>query len=295
MPSAQSSGPTDGSRSAPIVCALAAALVAACSLLAPNEEQVFGASSGSSGQAAADGRSGGSGGSGGNHAGGDSAIRGGSSGGDTAFMCSADLADCNDNAADGCEVDLSSSHANCGGCGQAFACAEDEACEGGACVSLSGCSDRTREGFLPASQWPRLAGCTAKWPMSSLRTAKTGAACGFELAVCQVPADACGKGWHVCAMPPFGPAEVSEQATAEECAAQPGAFVAAVGDQMCDPCSEQGSGAACCGQRCVQQNGSCIYPGLTAWFGVHNNHINRCGDIESDLVQRGVLCCKPRR
>ena len=254
---------------------LATALVAACSLLAPNEEHYFG------GPDAFGGR------------GGESGFDvGGSSGGHATLVCGADSADCNGDAADGCEVDTSSSSAHCGGCGQAFACAEDEACEAGACVSLSGCSDGTREGFLPASRWPHLAGCTAKWPRSSLRAPKTGAVCGFELGECQVPADACGKGWHVCAMPPFGPAEVSEQATAEECAAQPGAFVAAVGDQMCEPCSEQGSGAACCGARCVQQNGSCIYPGMTAWFGVYNNHINRCGDIESNLVQRGILCCR---
>ena len=93
-------------------------------------------------------------------------------------------------------------------------------------------------------------------------------------------------------MPPYGPEEVSSQATAEECAAQPGAFVAAVGDQFCEPCSEEGAGAACCGERCVQQNGNCIYPGLTAWFGVYNGYVNVCGAIESTLVQRGVLCCR---
>jgi len=280
---------------------LAAALVSACSLLVPNEERYFGGSPSSSDHGGVGGYSEDRGGS--SHAGGNGGRNGGgggesgfdsagASGGDAAGICSADLADCNGDPGDGCEVDLSSSIANCGGCGKAFACAEDETCEAGECVSVSGCSDRTREGFLPASSWPRLAGCTAKWPRSSLRAAKTGAVCGFELGMCQVPADACGKGWHLCAIPPFGPAEVSEQATAEECAAQPGAFVAAVGDQSCEPCSEQGSGAACCGERCVQQSGSCIYPGRTAWFGVYNNHINRCGDIESNLVQRGVLCCK---
>jgi len=144
---------------------------------------------------------------------------------------------------------------------------------------------------LPAKDWPNIAGCTAKWPRSSLRAAKTGQACGYEREVCDVPANACGNGWHVCAIPPFGPTEVSDQATQKECAAQPGAFVAAVGDQFCEPCSAEGAGAACCGERCLQQNGNCIYPGMTAWFGVVNSYVNVCGAIESNLVQRGVLCC----
>jgi hypothetical protein len=217
---------------------------------------------------------------------------GGASAGSSAIVCNGNFADCNHQASDGCEVDLSSSSANCGGCGQAFACAADETCEGGACISVSGCSDGQREAFLPTSTWPHIAGCTAAWPSSSLRDPKTGGTCGLELGVCQVPADACGKGWHVCAIPPFGPTEVSTQATEEECAAQPGAFVAAVGDQICEPCTADGTGAACCGTGCVQQNGSCIYPGMTAWFGVVNGYVNLCGAIESNSAQRGVLCCR---
>lgn len=171
-------------------------------------------------------------------------------------------------------------------------CGADFVEEAGECVSVSGCSDGTREAFSPVSEWPRLAGCTAKWPRASLRDVKTGAPCGFELGACAVPADACGDGWHVCASPPYGPTEISDQVTAEECAAQPGAYVAAVGDQFCEPCSDVGDGAACCGDRCVQQHGSCIFPGATAWFGVYNGYKNVCGAIESDLVQRGVLCCR---
>ena len=217
---------------------------------------------------------------------------GGASAGSAAIVCNGNFADCNHQASDGCEVDLSSSSANCGGCGQAFACAADETCEGGACISVSGCSDGQREAFLPTSTWPHIAGCTAAWPSSSLRDPKTGGPCGLELGVCQVPADACGKGWHVCAIPPFGPTEVSTQATEEECAAQPGAFVAAVGDQICEPCTADDTGAACCGTGRVQQNGSRIYPGMTAWFGVVNGYVNLCGAIESNSAQRGVLCCR---
>jgi hypothetical protein len=217
---------------------------------------------------------------------------GGASGGTAPLICGADLADCNQQAGDGCEVDLSSSSANCGGCGEVFACAADEVCEQRKCVSRSGCSDGTREAFLPVSSWPHLAGCTAQWPRGSLRSAKSGSACGYPLRVCEVPADACGNGWHVCAIPPFGPAEVSAQATADDCAAQPGAFAAAVGDQSCEPCTDGGNGAACCGDLCVQQHGSCIYSNMTAWIGVINGYKNVCGAIESDLAQHGVLCCR---
>ncbi|MDF3071256.1 MAG: hypothetical protein K0R38_6857 [Polyangiaceae bacterium] len=178
------------------------------------------------------------------------------------------------------------------GAGGSGGCGADSREEEGACVSISGCSDGSREAFLTPSDWPNLAGCTAQWPRASLRDAKTGVACGFELGVCAVPADACGEGWHVCASPPYAPTEISDQTTAEECASQPGAYVAAVGDQFCEPCSEIGDGAACCGDRCVQQNGNCIFPGQTAWFGVYNGHKNVCGAIESDLLQRGVLCCR---
>ncbi|HET7544318.1 MAG TPA: hypothetical protein VFK05_30820, partial [Polyangiaceae bacterium] len=182
--------------------------------------------------------------------------------------------------------------AGLGDCGKASACGWDETCERGQCISVTGCSDGTREAFLPISRWPTIAGCTAKWPRSSLRAAKTGSACGYETNLCTVPADACGTGWHVCASPPYGPSEISSQATEAECAIQPGAFVAAVGDQFCEPCSADGDGAACCGERCVQQYGSCIYPGMTAWFGVVDDFFNACGDIQSDLVQAGVLCCR---
>lgn len=178
-----------------------------------------------------------------------------------------------------------------GGEAPSSGCVGDFRDVGGKCVSISGCSDGTREGFAPASTWPNIAGCTATWPRSSLRAPKTGASCGFERGACPAPADACGEGWHVCALPPFGPTEVSAQLTAEQCAAQSGAYVAAVGDQHCEPCSDAGDGAACCGASCVQQNGSCIFPGMTAWFGVVNNYKNVCGAIESELAEHGVLCC----
>lgn len=317
--STQSSGrrARNGRRIPAIIWLLASGCLFACSLLAPSDAYYLSGSSqtesgesgegGESGQSHANGgaRDGvggrkngsagranlaGEGGSAGSVAGDSN----GGEGGDAPLTCDAGSADCNRDALDGCEVDLRSSRENCGGCGKAYACAADQLCAHGSCVSESGCSDGTREGFLPVSNWPRIAGCTAQWPRSSLRDAKSnGGACGFESAVCTVPADACGTGWHVCAIPPFGPTEVSSQATEEECNSQPGAYAIAVGDQACDPCtSTTGAGAACCGDACVQQNGSCIYDGMTAWFGMINNYVNRCGAIETEWEGRGVLCCR---
>jgi hypothetical protein len=257
---------------------LSCASFVACSLLAPNDDYFL--------RDAPPPRSlGGSSSSGAPSEGGESGVVGGTGGAPAgaAGMPSAGAA--------GEPTEASGGH---GGEGVISPCQGDLREENGACVSLSGCSDGAREGFMPLVDWPNIAGCTAKWPRASLRAPKTGLACGFESEICAVPADACGEGWHVCAAPPFGPTEISDQATAEQCAAQPGAFVAAVGDQFCEPCSETGDGAACCGERCVQQNGNCIYPGQTAWFGVFNGYKNVCGAIESELVQRGVLCCRDR-
>lgn len=273
-----SSKPSARRGRARLLALLPCAAIFACSLLAPNDDHFLGEarlppplageSSGGRGNAGAapeDAGSGGAAGGGEAGAAGQSTAAGGGDGGE---------------ASGGSGGDTGS------------ACGEDQRDDAGQCVSISGCSDGAREAFLPVSAWPNLAGCTAQWPRASLRAPKTGSRCGFELGVCEAPADACGDGWHVCAAPPYAPAEISDQATAEECALQAGAYVAAVGDQFCDPCSDVGDGAACCGDRCVQQNGNCIYPGQTAWFGVYNGYKNVCGAIESDLVQRGVLCCR---
>jgi len=323
--SARSANPQRGPG---VIWLVASALLGACSLLAPSDEHFLGnpdhsrleggaggeggnvapiqgeAGAGGDGlagpmNAAGEGgtldSNGGDAGSGAGHAGanaGNAGSNGAGTGGVGPLVCAKNLADCNQIAEDGCEIDLASSHDDCGGCGKAFACAADQVCDNRTCVSLSGCSDGTREGFLPVGVWPHIAGCAAQWPRGSLRDAKTGTACGFGSTVCNVPADACGFGWHVCAIPPFGPTDVSDQATQEECAAQPGAYAIAVGDQTCEPCTSAGAGAACCGDGCVQQNGSCVYPGMTAWFGMINNYVNKCGAIESALEGRGVLCCR---
>lgn len=159
-------------------------------------------------------------------------------------------------------------------------------------VSDIGCSDGTREGFVDRAKFPTIAGCEAVWPESSMRSLKGGVACGNSLRSCAVPADACAVGWHVCAAPPYGPADVSSKITITDCLAQTGEFAMAVGDQQCDPCDVTGYGAACCGTICVQQNGSCVFPGQTAWFGVIDGHDNLCSDIIANHLSQGVMCCR---
>jgi hypothetical protein len=41
----------------------------------------------------------------------------------------------------------------------------------------------------------------------------------------------------------------------------------------------------------VQQNGSCIFAGSTAWLGVIDGHRHLCSDIEAKYSTQGVLCC----
>jgi hypothetical protein len=54
-------------------------------------------------------------------------------GGACGFSCTGTFRDCNNKASDGCEVDTSSSSANCGACG--VACTGGLVCQGGTCVA----------------------------------------------------------------------------------------------------------------------------------------------------------------
>jgi hypothetical protein len=160
--------------------------------------------------------------------------------------------------------------------------------------SSAGCADGTREGFADRIAYPDIAGCAASWPLSSLRAAKTGHACGDGLGSCTVPADACGTGWHVCAAPPYSSADITGKVTADECDAQQGTFAAAVGDQSCDPCADTGFSAACCGSGChPNSGGSCLFAKRTLWFpDSSNGDINTCGAIFTSASGAGVLCCR---
>src|SRR6188768_3411934 len=159
------------------------ALFSACSLLVPGDDHYLRdparvrGEGGEAGQARVEAGSGGERAEGGSNAtagatgdaGPNAGGNGGNggNGGDGTLACRPGFADCNREANDGCEVDLSSTPENCGGCGEAFACAPDEACEDSQCISLTGCSDGTREGFLPLSNWPRIYGRRGRWAAAS--------------------------------------------------------------------------------------------------------------------------------
>jgi hypothetical protein len=169
-------------------------------------------------------------------------------------------------------------------------------CKWGACSvpNTIGCSDDTRDGFLNAAAFPRIAGCLGDWNEGSMRAPKTGVACGNKLLMrCTVPADLCAPAWHVCGTPPYGPIDISAKITNAQCTGETtGSFVAALGDLECDPCSLTGFGAVCCGNPCVQQNGSCVWANATPWVGVIGGHRNLCSDIINTYpTTMGALCC----
>lgn len=157
-------------------------------------------------------------------------------------------------------------------------------------TAAPGCSDGTREALTDVRRYPRIAACGATWRRTSLLSPRTGASCGGSNG-CAAPADACAANWHVCKAN-----DLRRYLTPEECdALSPGEFVAASGDQVCAGCGiGGGNGAVCCGRGCVLQNGSCVWPGRTAWMGMIDGHIEACGDIEMlwDPGRYGLLCCQ---
>jgi len=184
---------------------------------------------------------------------------------------------------------------------------DDLACSKGKCVSVSGCSDGTRDAYKSLDKYPSIAGCLAQWDTSSMLDETTGTPCGNSLQIkCKVPADACGAGWHVCAIPPYGAKDITEKLTAAECnlTDENVALAAGIGDKVCtyDSCVPDevptGDGAACCGSYCDQENGSCLYDGYTAWLGMRWNSEGQswdnntwCSIISRDSNYFGSLCC----
>ena len=211
-------------------------------------------------------------------------------------------------------VDVKSDASHCGACGKT--CDAKSRCVQGLCKPKpsAGCSDGQRDAFVDAERFPGVAGCLAKFGESSLRAPKSGTGpCGDDLIdaegrpgkSCATPADACEAGWHLCAAAPdqpgatpLGPKDVTNRLPeARHCLQEPGgAFAFAWVNEDCqDPCGTgPGHGAACCGEKCVKQVGSCVYPNATAWVGVgaSDGHIHSCGSILSDVDDRGVLCCQ---
>jgi hypothetical protein len=194
---------------------------------------------------------------------------------------------------EGACIDPRSDSAHCGSC--EIACHPGYACVERTCLSELGCSDDTREGFPDLVAFPTIAGCSAAWPLASMRAPRVQGACGNSLSTCSVPAEACALGWHVCGNAANGPADLTARVTSTQCNTTPGRWAGALGDLSCEDCSSAtASGSICCGADCVQQNRDCLWPGMTAWFGVVNGVINLCTGTENPQLYPdvGVLCCR---
>lgn len=172
--------------------------------------------------------------------------------------------------------------------------------------AVVGCSDGRREAFLDQARYPTIAGCIASWAgTKSLRAAATGKACGDGLGACDVPADACGPGWHPCGASGLV-AELRDRVTPADCeGAGGGRFVAAISHcktqsscvydltaEATYACFATGwcSEAVCCGSQC-QQFGAC-----TGGLWANRTHIAQgtdqgCGAITASRAG-GILCCK---
>src|SRR5690606_33925291 len=110
-----------------------------------------------------------------------------------------------------------------------------------------GCADGQREGFADLEAFPNVAGCGGKWRGTrSLQDPRTGNRCGDDLGECEVPADVCAEGWHVCGQDGF-PEDVRGRLSADECKqAGPGRFNAGLSHgqtaQICPPPPAPGAG-----------------------------------------------------
>jgi hypothetical protein len=167
-----------------------------------------------------------------------------------------------------------------------------------------GCADGTREGYSDVATYPTIAGCGASWVGElDLRATATGAACGNDLGMCVSPADACARGWHVCA----SSGDVTELLvlTATTCANEVGSFVAAAGHCVPGPgCSYPAPGQfacvsgvtapctqpICCGTLCNRFNGcrDGVWPSATS---ENASGAPGCANTSS-MTQTGVLCCR---
>lgn len=169
-----------------------------------------------------------------------------------------------------------------------------------------GCADGQREGFADLTRHKRIAGCLATWEgTKSLRDKPTGKVCGDDnKVVCNSPADACAKGWHVCGWNGKND-DLKRHTTANACnkEAGPGKFVAAMShgqsEDLCPPaptaetvfpCMDSGicSEPVCCGDAC--QFGKCrdgVWKGQTK---ISLGKAEGCGSVTSER-NGGVLCC----
>jgi hypothetical protein len=190
-------------------------------------------------------------------------------------------------------------------CGTAHFCIEDPI--------VVGCSDSTREGFIPKDAdgnyaFDDIASCAGTFAAQSLRASKTGQPCGNSLADCASPADLCSDGWHLC-MNNGWPGDLADRITEGDChagTAGEGVFAAASSsapESECAyeplplPCKEKQD--LCCWKRiktiaCGTESllsgyeleancASAVWPGNTSQADASCNNA-------SGLT--GVLCCQ---
>ncbi len=172
--------------------------------------------------------------------------------------------------------------------------------------AVAGCADGQREGFADQERFPDVAGCLGRWKgRRSLRAPPKGRPCGDDLGPCEVPADVCAEGWHVCASD-GNPNDVRDRLDPESCAdgAGPGKFVAGMSHgqsrEMCPPPPEPHTvfpcytrdymaEPVCCGQGCAL--GRCrdaLWPGETR---ISKGRNEGCEQLTS-AHNGGVMCCR---
>jgi hypothetical protein len=171
-----------------------------------------------------------------------------------------------------------------------------------------GCADGTREAFVDAAAFPRIAGCLAAWQgRQSLRAATTGAPCGDDIGGCGAPGDACAVGWHICGED--GDLADLRQITGEQCEhAGGGRFTAALSHCKAQSgcvydnqptanydCFSGGwcSEPVCCGSDC----GALGICKSGVWVGkthIPTGQDQSCASAASHRAA-GVLCCKSAR
>lgn len=199
------------------------------------------------------------------------------------------------------------------GCGRVnFALHEDAGRD--AAPSPIGCSDGEREGFVDQGAFATIAACEGTWNGTpSMRAVRTGFPCGDDLGICNVPADACSEGWHVCADQGVL-SDLTSRVSAAQCATagglSVGRFVSASGhcagciapcangesecvyavSYGCDPTPNATCGEpVCCGPECtnVQNCEGGAFPAPDTYIGTA---FASCGVLPGN-TQTGVLCC----